>query len=74
MACGVFGMCAVTALTAQNTQGVHGVHVPPLPFLAQQIDACLEDIGSNAVKTGMLPNPAVVELVASKVGMVVGGR
>ncbi|KAF5829310.1 Phosphomethylpyrimidine kinase-domain-containing protein [Dunaliella salina] len=67
MACGVFGTCAVTALTAQNTQGVHSVHVPPLPFLAQQIDACLEDIGSHAVKTGMLPTPAVVELVASKI-------
>lgn len=44
------------------------MHVPPLPVLAQQIDAVLGDIGADAVKTGMLPNPAVVELVASKVG------
>ena len=67
MACGVFGMSAVTALTAQNTLGVHSVHVPPLPFLAQQVDSVLGDLGASAVKTGMLPNSDVVQLVASKV-------
>ena len=67
LACGVFGTSAITALTAQNTQGVHNVHIPSLEFLAQQIDAVLGDIGAQAVKTGMLPNVDVVELVASKV-------
>lgn len=67
LACGVFGTAAVTALTAQNTQGVQSVHIPPLEFLAQQIDSVLGDIGARAVKTGMLPNTEVVELVASKV-------
>lgn len=58
-ACGVFGMSAVSALTAQNTHGVQGIHVPPAAFLKSQIDAVLEDIGADAVKTGMLPNAEV---------------
>ena len=67
MACGVFGTSAITALTAQNTHGVEGVHIPPLEFLAQQIDSVLGDIGADAVKTGMLPNAEVVRMVAHKV-------
>ena len=57
---GVYGMSAITALTAQNTLGVHGVHVAPPEFIRQQIDACLSDIGADAVKTGMLANADVV--------------
>ncbi|KAJ9512592.1 hypothetical protein QJQ45_018904 [Haematococcus lacustris] len=67
LACGVFGTSAVTALTVQNTTGVSGVHVPPVCFLAQQIDAVLGDIGADAVKTGMLPDKNAVQVVADKV-------
>ncbi|MBO9705931.1 MAG: bifunctional hydroxymethylpyrimidine kinase/phosphomethylpyrimidine kinase, partial [Arthrobacter sp.] len=35
---GGYGMAVITALTAQNTQGVRGVHVPPVEFLAQQLE------------------------------------
>ncbi len=66
-ALGVYGMSAIAALTAQNTLGVHGfVEVAP-EFVAQQIDAVVTDIGVDAVKTGMLANAAIVEVVAAKV-------
>jgi hydroxymethylpyrimidine kinase/phosphomethylpyrimidine kinase len=61
---GVYGMSAVTALTAQNTRGITGVHVVPASFIRQQIEAVLDDIGVDAVKTGMLVNSEVVRAVA----------
>ncbi|MCC7425500.1 MAG: bifunctional hydroxymethylpyrimidine kinase/phosphomethylpyrimidine kinase [Alphaproteobacteria bacterium] len=63
-ALGAFAMTAITALTAQNTQGVFGVHEVPLPFLRQQIDLVLSDLGADAVKTGMLHSAAVIDCVA----------
>lgn len=63
----VFGMSAVTAITAQNTLGVHGIYDIPLEGIGGQIDAVAEDLGVDAVKTGMLSKPEVIELVASKV-------
>ena len=64
---GVYGMTALTALTAQNTREVRGVHDIPPEFVALQIDAVVEDIGVDAVKTGMLSTPAVIEAVADRV-------
>ena len=61
-----FGMSAVTALTAQNTVGVHDVHEVPAEFVARQIDVVLDDIGADAVKTGMLSNSTVVRVVAER--------
>ena len=45
-------MTATTALTAQNTQGVNAINVTPPDFVEKQIDACIEDIGVDVVKTG----------------------
>ncbi|HEX3952761.1 MAG TPA: bifunctional hydroxymethylpyrimidine kinase/phosphomethylpyrimidine kinase [Stellaceae bacterium] len=60
-----FAMTAITALTAQNTQGVFGV-LPIAPdFIRQQIEVVLDDIGADAVKTGMLHDTAVIETVAA---------
>jgi hydroxymethylpyrimidine/phosphomethylpyrimidine kinase len=53
---GCYAMTATTALTAQNTQGVRGIHVIPTAFVSQQIDACVEDVGVDVVKTGELIN------------------
>src|SRR5690349_7647935 len=62
---GAFAATAITALTAQNTQGVFGV-LPIAPgFIRQQIEVVLDDIGADAVKTGMLHDEAVIETVAS---------
>jgi len=62
----VFGTSALTALTAQNTVGVQGVHLVPPDFVAAQIDAVLDDIGTDAVKTGMLATADIVAAVAER--------
>jgi len=63
----VYGASAVTALTAQNTRGVTGIHAVPAAFVEQQIAAILDDIGADAVKTGMLANREIVESVVRAV-------
>jgi hydroxymethylpyrimidine/phosphomethylpyrimidine kinase len=68
-----YTMTAVTALTAQNTKGVTAVHVPPLAFVADQIRVTLEDIGADAVKTGMLANAAIIAAVADALDRLAGG-
>lgn len=63
-ALGAFASTAITALTAQNTQGVFGVFPVPTDFIAQQMAVVLDDIGADAIKTGMLHSPAVIETIA----------
>ena len=60
-----FAATAITALTAQNTEGVHGVLPIDPAFIRQQMEVVLDDIGADAVKTGMLHDAAVIETVAS---------
>jgi hydroxymethylpyrimidine/phosphomethylpyrimidine kinase len=64
---GVFGTSAITALTAQNTTGVTGVVEIAPGFVAEQIDAIMRDIGTDAAKTGMLSNAGIIEAVAGAV-------
>ncbi|HEX3882333.1 MAG TPA: bifunctional hydroxymethylpyrimidine kinase/phosphomethylpyrimidine kinase [Stellaceae bacterium] len=60
-----FAATAITALTAQNTEGVFGI-LPIAPdFIRQQMNVVLDDIGADAVKTGMLHDTAVIETVAA---------
>ncbi|MCL6548074.1 MAG: bifunctional hydroxymethylpyrimidine kinase/phosphomethylpyrimidine kinase, partial [Alicyclobacillus sp.] len=60
----VYGTSAITALTAQNTVGVQGVwHAGPA-FVQQQMKSVLDDIGTDAVKTGMLGQAETAEAVA----------
>ena len=67
---GAFAATAITALTAQNTEGVFGV-LPIAPdFIRQQMEVVLDDIGADAIKTGMLHDAAVIETVAA----VIAGR
>ena len=61
-----YGMSAVTAITAQNTLGVTAVQEVSLDVIEAQIDAVVDDIGVDAVKTGMLSSPEIVRLVARK--------
>ncbi|MEH0021626.1 MAG: bifunctional hydroxymethylpyrimidine kinase/phosphomethylpyrimidine kinase [Desulfobacter sp.] len=63
-ALGCFGMSAITALTAQNTRVVTGIFPAPPEFIGSQIDAVMEDIGTDAVKIGMLHSPEVIDIVA----------
>lgn len=60
---GVYGMSAITALTAQNTLGVNDIRPVPTDFLEKQIRAVLDDIGTNAVKIGMLHSSEVIKTV-----------
>jgi hydroxymethylpyrimidine/phosphomethylpyrimidine kinase len=62
-ALGGFAMTAITALTAQNTLGVHGVIGVPADFIRLQIRVVLEDLGADAIKTGMLADGATIEAV-----------
>jgi len=62
----VYGTTAITALTAQNTLGVSAVSLTEPAMVARQIDAVLDDIGADAVKTGMLGSAAIVEMVAAR--------
>jgi len=64
-ALGVFGMTAITALTAQNTTGVFGVVEVDPQFVVAQMEACVGDIGCDAVKTGMLASTPLIEAVAT---------
>ncbi|MBI4339209.1 MAG: bifunctional hydroxymethylpyrimidine kinase/phosphomethylpyrimidine kinase, partial [Chloroflexi bacterium] len=63
-ALGVYGTSAVTAITAQNTLGVTAIHEVPTDVIAAQIEAIINDIGADAVKTGMLASSAVIQTVA----------
>ncbi|GAA0649088.1 bifunctional hydroxymethylpyrimidine kinase/phosphomethylpyrimidine kinase [Brevundimonas lenta] len=62
---GGYAATAITAITVQNTLGVHGVHPLPLDLIEAQARAVLDDIGADAIKTGMLGSIEVVERVAA---------
>jgi hydroxymethylpyrimidine/phosphomethylpyrimidine kinase len=64
-ALGAYAMTAITALTAQDTNGVAGVVGVEPAFIAQQMRMVLDDIGADALKTGMLHNASVIETVAA---------
>ena len=64
-ALGVYGASVITALTAQNTRGVDGIHDVPPEFVARQIDSVFSDLAVNAVKIGMLSQPAIIAAVAA---------
>src|SRR5690606_30633448 len=64
-ALGGYAATAITAITVQNTLGVHGVHPLPLDLIEAQARAVLDDIGADAIKTGMLGSVEVVERVAA---------
>ena len=66
-AMGCYAASAITAITVQNTLGVLAVHPVPLDILEGQIDAVLSDIGTDAIKIGMLHSSEVVNLVADMI-------
>ena len=66
-ALGVYGTSAITAITAQNTVGVTQVLALSPKLVAAQIDAVIGDIGADALKTGMLANAAIIDIVANTI-------
>lgn len=63
-ALGGYAATAITAVTVQNTLGVTGVHPIPIDVIEAQGRAVLDDIGADAIKTGMLGDEATVATVA----------
>ncbi|MGC4094934.1 MAG: bifunctional hydroxymethylpyrimidine kinase/phosphomethylpyrimidine kinase [Polyangiaceae bacterium] len=63
---GGYAASAITALTAQNTLGVFGVSPVDPSFVRDQIRVVLEDIGADAIKTGMLFSAAIIRVVAAE--------
>ncbi|MBI5631777.1 MAG: bifunctional hydroxymethylpyrimidine kinase/phosphomethylpyrimidine kinase [Elusimicrobia bacterium] len=61
----VYGMSVVTAITAQNTRGVLAAMDMPPQLIVKQFEAVADDLGVDAVKTGMLSNAAIVETVSA---------
>ncbi len=63
---GLHGCTVFAALTAQNPFGVSAIHSVPADFVAAQLDAVLGTYAIRALKTGMLADSAVIEVVAHK--------
>jgi hydroxymethylpyrimidine/phosphomethylpyrimidine kinase len=63
---GGHAMTAITAVTAQNTLGVDAVHPIPTETVMAQIDACLSDIGADAIKIGMIGSAYTAAAVAER--------
>ena len=61
---GGHAMTAITAITIQNTLGVTGVMPVPPDVIAAQMHAVIDDIGVDAIKTGMLGDAATITAVA----------
>ncbi|MBT2392957.1 MULTISPECIES: bifunctional hydroxymethylpyrimidine kinase/phosphomethylpyrimidine kinase [Streptomyces] len=64
LALGVHGMSVLTAVTAQNSLGVQGAWELPVDAVRAQYRSVVDDIGVQAVKTGMLASASLVETVA----------
>jgi hydroxymethylpyrimidine/phosphomethylpyrimidine kinase len=65
-ALGVHGMSAITSITAQNTYSVTRVVDLDPEMVVEQIRVCVEDIGVDAVKTGMLHTSDIIRAVADE--------
>jgi hydroxymethylpyrimidine/phosphomethylpyrimidine kinase len=63
-ALGGYAASAITAVTVQNTLGVSAIHPIPPEIVLAQARAVLDDIGADAIKTGMLGDAAGVSAVA----------
>ena len=65
---GGHAMTAITAITAQNTLGVEAVLPVPTDMVLAQFDACVDDIGVDAVKIGMIGSAETAEALARRIG------
>ena len=61
----VYGTSILTAVTAQNTTGVIDVQELSVTMIAHQIQAVMEDMHVQAVKTGMLSSSGIITQVVS---------
>lgn len=64
---GGYAMTAITAVTAQNTVGVQAVETLSADFVKTQIVSCLDDLGVDAIKIGMLGSLDIAHAVAEAI-------
>jgi hydroxymethylpyrimidine/phosphomethylpyrimidine kinase len=64
---GGYAMTAITAVTAQNSREVWAAEALPPELIGLQVDACLVDIGADAIKIGMLGSPEIAGTVFEKI-------
>lgn len=64
---GAYAATAVSAITVQNTVGVSEVLPLDPDLIVRQMQAVLDDIGADVVKTGMLHSTEVIEAVAREI-------
>ena len=62
---GVYGMSVITAITAQNSLGVMAVQDIRPDIIAKQIEAIFTDMGTDAVKVGMVSQPETIRTIAA---------
>ncbi len=63
---GVFGMSVIVSVVAENTSRVINIQDVTPDMIKSQIDAVYEDIGTDAVKIGMLSTPDCMKAVSGK--------
>ncbi len=64
---GSYASSVLTALTAQNTLGVNDTYMVHTDFVIKQLEAVLDDIGADTIKTGMLSWGGIVSRVAKTI-------
>jgi hydroxymethylpyrimidine/phosphomethylpyrimidine kinase len=72
--CGAHGTTAITALTAQNTKGVEAVSAVSPEMIVAQVRAVVSDIGTDAVKVGMLGDETTIGAVVESLELVAAHR
>ena len=61
---GVYGMTVITAITVQTAEKVIGWQAVSTELVKNQLNALLETYPIKYVKTGMLPNKEIIDVVA----------
>ncbi|KWV91864.1 bifunctional hydroxymethylpyrimidine kinase/phosphomethylpyrimidine kinase [Erythrobacter sp. YT30] len=61
---GGYAMTAITSVTAQNSAGVQAIAPMGGEIVYKQIRSCVEDIGYDAIKIGMLHDEEIISAVA----------
>ena len=64
-ALGIYGTSAITAVTAQNSLRIDALTCLPASLVVSQIRSVLSHIGAEAIKTGMLGGPEIIQGVAA---------
>jgi len=61
---GVHGLSVLTSITAQNTIAVKSIYPVEPDAVREQLEVLFEDVGVDALKTGMLYSSSIVETVS----------